>query len=152
MRITSWRVTAAKFADRAFDGEGARLAGGRWNSPGRRAVYTSATTSLALLETLVHADLGLLPFYVAIPVSFEARLVTTLKADDLPPDWRALPIPVEVQRIGSDWLDSGRSCVLQIPSVVVPHESNYLLNPAHPDFAALAIGEPIRLDTDPRLG
>jgi RES domain-containing protein len=148
---TAWRVTAAKFADRAFSGEGARLAGGRWNSPGRRVVYTSATTSLALLETLVHADLALHPHYVAIPVSFDSALVTRPPRDDLPATWRALPIPVEVQRIGDDWLESGRSSVLEVPSVIVPHESNFILDPTHPDFESVAIGQPIRLDTDPRL-
>jgi RES domain-containing protein len=44
-----------------------------------------------------------------------------------------------------------RSCVLEVPSVIVPHESNFILNPGHPDFALLEIGEPIDLDIDQRL-
>jgi len=151
LRITSWRVTAAKHAETAFDGEGARRWGGRWNSRGRAAVYTSATTSLALLETLVHADLGLLPFYATIPVSFDAELLTRFEVEGLPGRWRALPIPGEAQALGDRWLESQASCVLEVPSVVVPHESNFVLNPGHPDFGSLEIGDPIMLETDPRL-
>lgn len=151
MRITSWRVTAAKHAATAFDGEGARRWGGRWNSRGRVAVYTSATSSLALLETLVHADLGLLPYYVAIPVSFDLKLVTRVGLEELPARWRALPIPGEAQALGDRWLDSQASCVLEVPSVIVPHESNYVLNCGHPDFGSLEIGNAVSLAIDPRL-
>ena len=151
MRITSWRVTAAKHAATAFDGEGARLWGGRWNSRGRAAVYTSATTSLALLETLVHADLRLLPFYVAIPVSFDVELLTRVGVEDLPARWQALPIPGEARALGDRWLESQASCVLEVPSVIVPHESNFVLNPGHPDFGSLEIGKAVSLAIDPRL-
>ena len=151
MRFTSWRVTAAKHAATAFDGEGARRWGGRWNSRGRAAVYTSATTSLALLETLVHADLGLLPFYVAIPVSFDGKLLTRVGVEDLPTFWQALPIPGEAQALGDRWLESQASCVLEVPSVIVPHESNFVLNPGHPDFGSLEIGKVVSLAIDPRL-
>ena len=47
----------AKAAFTALDGEGARLFGGRWNSPGRPMIYTAASPSLAVLEVLVHLDL-----------------------------------------------------------------------------------------------
>ena len=56
--MTSWRVVRENFATRAFDGEGARVWGGRWHSAGRAVVYTSATTSLGLLEKMVHTDEG----------------------------------------------------------------------------------------------
>ena len=151
MTITSWRVVSERFASRAFEGEGARRAGGRWNGAGRAAVYTAATTSLGLLETLVHADLSLLPFYLAIPVTFNAGLVETVDLGELHSNWNSVPAPRRLQRMGDDWLIAGRSCILEVPSVIVPHESNFILNPLHPDFRSLEIGEPIALETDPRL-
>ncbi len=150
--MIAWRVVKHRFADNAFDGQGARHFGGRWHSVGRAAVYTSATTSLALLETLVHADFRLLPSYITIPVTFEADLVERVDPGGLPPNWRSYPAPYELQRIGDDWVELQRSCVLEVPSVIVPHESNFILNPNHPAMNSLEIGSPIRLDTDPRSG
>jgi len=152
LTVTAWRVVKHQFAESAFDGEGARIFGGRWHSVGREVVYTSATTSLALLETLVHADLGLLSFYVTIPVTFDASLVETADPGRLPPNWRSSPAPYELQQIGDDWVASQRSCVLEVPSVIVPHESNFILNPRHRDMPSIEIGSPLTLVTDPRLG
>jgi RES domain-containing protein len=140
------------FTTRAFDGEGARVWGGRWNSAGSAVVYTSATTSLGLLEKLVHTEEGLPPIYVTIPVAFGAGSVETMDRVKLPADWRSLPAPFSLKRIGDEWVRSMRSCILEVPSAIVPHESNFLLNPEHPDFASLEIGEPINLDIDKRLG
>ena len=152
MTVTAWRVVKHQFAGTAFDGQGARLFGGRWHSVGRAAVYTSATTSLALLETLVHAELRMLPSYITIPVTFEDDLVERVDPGGLPESWRSYPAPYELQQIGDDWVASQRSCVLEVPSVIVPHESNFILNPKHPAMGSIEIGSPITLDTDPRLG
>jgi RES domain-containing protein len=151
LTITSWRVVKKRFAETAFDGEGARRFGGRWNSAGHAMVYTAGTTSLAVLEILVHSDAGLLPYYATIPVSFGSDVVDVVEPDLLPAGWRTHPSPFALKKIGDDWIDSKRSCVLRVPSAVVPHEWNYLLNPAHPDFASVEIGEPIALETDVRL-
>ncbi|MEJ2581558.1 MAG: RES domain-containing protein [Acidobacteriota bacterium] len=149
--MTSWRVVRGEFAARAFDGEGARVWGGRWNSPGHAIVYTSATTSLGLLEKMVHADLGLPPLYITVSVTFDAGLVETVELEVLPDDWRSLPAPFTLKQIGDEWADSNRSCILEVPSVIVPHESNFILNPQHEDFTSIQIGEPIDLDIDQRL-
>ena len=148
---TSWRVVKQEFAAQAFDGEGARISGGRWNSAGRAVVYTSATTSLGLLEKLVHTDAGLIPFYITIPVTFDAGLAQVIEPGVLSWNWRSLPAPYELQRIGDEWVDSMQSCILEVPSVIVPHESNFILNPKHTDFSSLEIGEPIALNMDQRL-
>jgi RES domain-containing protein len=148
---TSWRLVDQQFASTAFDGEGARLFGGRWSSVGRAAVYTAATTSLALLETLVHTEVGLKPWYLALSVSFDADLVEKIEPARLPAGWQSSPAPYALQQIGDEWLDSKRSCILEVPSVIVPHESNFVLNPIHPDFGSLEIGDPIGLEMDLRL-
>ncbi len=151
MTVIAWRVVKNRYVESAFDGEGARRFGGRWHSAGRSVVYTSATTSLALLEMLVHADLRMLPFYVTIPITFDAAMVERLDQERLPPTWRSFPAPYDLQQIGDEWVESQRSCILEIPSVIVPHESNFIVNPGHPGIRSIEIGSPVGLDIDPRM-
>jgi RES domain-containing protein len=136
-----WRVVKRKHAATAFDGKAAQRFGGRWNSPGRRAVYASASKSLALLEILVHLDVGRpLPRLVTFAFDVEDRLIERLPAAQLPRYWRTsrgLPI---TQRIGDEWLASRRALALAVPSAIVPEESNYLLNPAHRAFGRMKFG------------
>jgi RES domain-containing protein len=133
-----------------FDGEGARKAGGRWNRPGLRLVYTAQSESLALLEILVHLIERQMPTsHVCVPAEIPDELVERLPDADLPADWRA--DPVSTASIGSTWCDSGKLPVLSVPSVVVPRERNYLIKPSHPSFAAIAISEPVSAEFDPRF-
>ncbi len=156
-RITAWRITQARYVEAratggAMSGEGARRYGGRWNNRGTAVAYTAGTRSLALLEILVHTEsTHLLGRYVLIPVTFDAHLVETLEADTLPDDWRSHPAPASTQTLGDAWAREQRTAVLRVPSVILPAEPNYLINPLHGDFGALAIGEPERLDVDQRL-
>lgn len=151
-RITAWRITQARYADDAFSGEGARRYGGRWNSRGTAIAYAAGSRSLALLEILVHLDsAALLRRYVLVPIRFDAQHVERLDAATLPPDWRAHPAPTSTQTLGDAWAAAARSPVLQVPSVIVPNEPNYLINPHHPAFASLEIGAVEALDVDDRL-
>jgi RES domain-containing protein len=147
----AWRIVKKSRAATAFDGEGAWLFGGRWNSPGARIVYTSATLSLAALETLVHLNPAVTFKYVAIPVEFDDALVECVPVEDLPADWTEEPPPPSAQHIGDQWARESRSAVLQIPSVIVPSEINYLLNPSHPDFHKIAIEKAMPFAFDRRL-
>jgi RES domain-containing protein len=147
----AWRIVKEKYAASAFDGEGASRTGGRWNSRGTWLVYTSATQSLAALETLVHLNPPLLFRYVAIPLHFDEKLVETLDPRTLPENWREEPAPPATRILGDDWVDESRSAILEVPSVVVPTESNYLLNPAHRDFRKIKIGNSVPFAFDPRL-
>ena len=146
-----WRLVTARFADTALSGEGARRYGGRWNRKGVSVVYTSGTLSLAMLEMLVQ-DQPLRARYTTIPVDMPTGLeIERLDIDQLPADWQD-PAALEVlRRIGSDWTVGLSSAVLAVPSAVIPVETNYLLNPKHPDFAQITIGEPRELITDLRL-
>ena len=149
MKLQAWRIVKEKHAATAFSGEGARLYGGRWNSAGVGLVYTSGTQALAALESLVHLNPPVIFKYAAIPVEFDAALVE--KAPALPADWADQPAPPSTQAIGDLWAKEARSAVLQLPSVIIPGESNYLLNPAHPDFKKISIGKPAAFAFDPRL-
>lgn len=151
MRLRAFRVVKKRWAKAAFDGEGARHWGGRWNSPGRPAVYCAGHVSLAILEVVVHSDLALAPHYVVIPLELDEALVESLDTSRLPSSWRWHPAPAAVVALGDEWLREMRSAVLRVPSVVVPSESNFILNPLHPGFRKVEIGKPEVLEVDARL-
>ena len=148
----AWRLVHRKYVHSAFSGEGARLAGGRWNSEGQSVVYTAGSLSLALLEIIVHLEFKeALKFYKAIPVGIPESLLQTIDPDKLPDSWSASPPQSCTQFIGNCWMEQHASAVLKVPSAIVPNESNYLLNPAHPEFDRIKIGSPIDLPVDPRV-
>jgi RES domain-containing protein len=78
-------------------------------------------------------------------------MIERLERSRLPDGWRTYPAPSDLQRIGDEWVWSQRSALLEVPSVIVVRESNYLLNPAHPDFSSVVIGEPEPFTFDVRL-
>jgi RES domain-containing protein len=147
-----WRIVKSARTATAFDGEGARLYGGRWNSPDTPMVYTAQNQSLAALELLVHLSAAqLLLSYSSIPVDFDLAWVEVVDPGALPSDWRAYPPPTALQELGDRWIAEQRSAVLQVPSALIPAELNFLLNPNHPDFAQVTIGPPTPFQFDPRL-
>jgi len=151
--IRAYRILKRKFVDAAFSGEGARLYGGRWNSPGVAVVYTSSVISLAILEWRCHLTQWPAPPSVLIEIEFDASLVWT--PSRLPANWWLYPFPMANAAVGDHWVRSGRSAVLKLPSATVPRdheEYNYLLNPAHPDFGRIRMGRPRAFRMDPRLG
>ena len=145
-----WRL--ARLAHVKLDGEGARLAGGRWNSRGYPAVYTSSRLSLAALELLVHTDVPLVPpDLVACEIDIPDTLDTeAVELADLPRDWR-LPGHPSCRAIGDRWLDGGRTAVLRVPSAVVPEEWNYIINPAHRAAKTIEIVQRRKFAFDLRL-
>lgn len=150
--IKAWRIVKRRHAETAFDGEGARVYGGRWNGPGIAVVYTAETRALATLVVLAGLrSVSALEPYVLIPVTFEIEIVEVLDTATLPRRWRESPPTHDVQAVGDQWVRDGRSAVLTVPSVVIPEEFNYLLNPAHDDFQDIQIGKPTELQIDARL-
>ncbi len=150
MMLTGHRLVRRQLGKSAFSGEGARRWGGRWNSAGVGIVYLSSTLSLASLEFLVHfAAREDLPELVSFSVRFAEELVRSVAG--LPADWRAVPPPESTQAIGDAWVRGGSSAVWRVPSVIIPSEFNYVINPEHPDFRKIAIGPPEPFSIDPRL-
>ncbi len=146
-----WRMLTARFAKTAFSGEGARLYGGRWNRKGVPMIYTAGSQSLAVLEMLVQ-DEPLRARYVMIPATLPKNLkIDRVGIGQLPADWRTAEAREQLQGIGTTWAASGSSSVLAVPSAVIPSETNYLLNPLHPAFARIEIGDAELFITDPRL-
>lgn len=144
MIFTAWRLDKAKHAKKTFTGEGARRVSGPWNHQGVPVIYVSDSLALSILEKFVHlgfdgAHMKFVFFSVEIP---DSVTVKKLKAEDLPHDWRAEPPKDSTKNIGSMWVKAADTAVLQVPSVLVPGNWNYLLNPAHHDFKKISINGP----------
>lgn len=147
----AWRLVKERHASEAFTGEGARVYGGRWNKSGTPMVYVSGSLSLAALELFVHLGTGDSRIRF---VYFKVETPEKAKIDDLsnlPRDWRKEPPPVSTQLMGTEWAEKRTSAILRIPSVVIPIENNFALNPLHPDFQTLKITGPWPFDFDPRM-
>lgn len=130
-----FRLVKARYADQAFDGEGAKLGGGRWNSKGVAVVYAADSIALATLELLIHLHSHeILNSYHLFRIDIGEPDLLLLDARDLPADWRADPPPSSTAQIGDGWVASGQSLALAVPSVVIPAQRNILINPAHRDF------------------
>lgn len=149
----AFRLCKTKFLASAFSGEGARLNGGRWNSPGLAVVYTSSSLSLATLEVLVHLEdpEAFARLFSWVSVEIPDDLVERVDPARLPASWLADETNASSQSVGDAWLRSMRTAAFAVPSVVTPGEWNYLLNPAHPRFPEIQIGEARPFQPDPRL-
>lgn len=136
-----FRITQEKFVN-DLSGNGARLFGGRWNSEGYYALYTSGTRSLALLEVLAHTPAKMLDSknYQLITLSVpdnEVKFRTELGM--LPHGWDAPDTRPVTRRIGDQFLKDKKHLLLAVPSVILPEELNYVLNPLHADMKKLKI-------------
>jgi RES domain-containing protein len=149
--VRVWRISSRRH--RRFDGEGARLYGGRWNHAGTSVVYTSGSLSLAALELFVHVDTDLAPSgLIATPADIPDNVkIESINAGKLPKNWRAYPAPEALKDISAHWLERVATAVLAVPSAVIPSERNYLLNPKHQDFSRIRIENPIPFEFDPRM-
>jgi RES domain-containing protein len=151
--VTVWRLCSATYADTAYDGEGAKLYGGRWSPVGVPLAYAAESRALAVLEVLANADdparLTRLA-WVLVPAEIDSALIE--RPSRYPETWAYFPHALASQVFGSTWVEQRRSVALRVPSAVVPGEFNYLLNPAHPAFKEVKIGKALSFDFDPRFG
>ena len=142
--IDAWRLAAPEHAGTVEDmlsGVGALRFGGRWNSPGRRAVYVGGSLALASMELLVHLRVAdILRTYRRLLVRIPERLILVVDEPGLPRGWATPGLHPVTQEIGNRWLDSRESAALRVPSAVVAGEANHVLNPLHPDFAEIGTG------------
>jgi len=145
-----WRIADGRFDP--FSPMGALLLGGRWNSPGVPVLYASLTFAGAMLEVLAHTGNGRIPrTQVSVRIELPAdALIEKWSATRLPAGW-AGPDLVPARSVGDEWLRSQRSLGLIVPSVVAQHESNVLINPAHPSFGEVRHQAPEPVVWDRRL-
>ncbi|MDP4528270.1 RES domain-containing protein [Alkalimonas delamerensis] len=148
-----YRLVHQKWAAQAFDGEGARLYGGRWNSKGKACIYTAGSEALAMLEVLVHLNNRVaLKQFRLFQLQLPDDALLSLSPQHLPANWQMQPASAGTANIGDSWLQEQASLALAVPSVLAPREHNILLNPSHPDYSA-CLDNRIELDfmPDPRL-
>lgn len=154
MSVALWRIAAVtlKYTADDLSGAGAKASGGRWNSVGMAVVYCSQSIALALHETVVHLRTGGLPlnrYLVRIEVPdaiWQARQALA----PAPVGWDAQPHGSPSVLAGDNWLKARSSALLTVPSVIVPEESNVLINPDHPDAASIRATMVRRWAYDPR--
>jgi RES domain-containing protein len=141
-----WRVSR----HRDLSGAGGLRAPARWHEQGSRVVYLADTPAGALLESCVHTSAGdVPPNYTLLAVLVPDVSTEVVDVSKLPSNWAD---NLEVTReIGSAWLRSHRSALLQVPSALVPATFNYLLNPLHADAKRLRIQSVYAYPFDPRI-
>lgn len=149
MRV--YRLCRAAY--RELDGEGARLYGGRWNSPGRPVVYASTSLALAALEYLIHVDptdvpADLVALTIHVPDDAAAERVVAV---DLPAGWEQVAEPQACKDAGDAWLEAARTLVLRVPSAPIPEEENVLLNVRHAAAGRVRVVAERAFFFDPRL-
>ncbi len=152
MMTRVWRISHRDYGKTAFTGKGAKLFGGRFNSPELAAIYTSGALSLSLLELLVQIEdreylNNCVQFHAEIPDQFIYKPL----AEELPDGWNKIPYGRSSQKFGDEWIHESSYAVLRIPSVVVPVEYNYIINPNHPDFTKIELSDGSNVSLDPRL-
>ena len=145
-----YRITNEKYKD-DVSGNGAAMFGSRWNSKGRRLLYTSQFISLCILESLVHLKRKEIPptqylLHIELPDSKEIAEISYQKIKG---NWQQ---EFEyTQWIGDQFIQNNQALVLKVPSAIVFQENNFLLNPLHPDFKKVKIISSELLELDKRL-
>jgi len=146
-----WRLYRSRYGP-GLDGTGGLMASGRWHARGEPVVYFGGSAAIVVLERLAHIDPDLLPDDLEIACFEVSEAIAEIKAEEIAP----LPVAwiqdeTVTRRIGSLWRKQGASCLLTVPSAILPEESNFLLNPQHPDAARLRLVRSRRFHFDPRL-
>lgn len=144
-----YRIVHKKYADTLFAGGLA----GRWNSEGKKVLYTAESVSLAYLETLhqrrglgFNDDFRIMVIYIPSDASLQ-----DITSSQLPRDWRNFRNYEACQRLGNDWFDRSEHLCLRVPSAVVPENRNVVINTLHPDYAEVKLIEALNFTPDERL-
>ena len=149
--IRVYRIVRGPYSKTAFHGEGAYRFGGRWSSLGTRIAYTAEHVSLAMIEYFVHIEASDAPKDLVVVAAdipdHVSRVVMTPQR--LPRNWRQVPAPPGLAAIGDSFAAERKSAVLVLPSALAPSESNWLINPLHPEFAKIKVrpAEPFHYDS-----
>jgi len=137
---------------RDLTGIGAKSVGGRWNFKGVAVLYASSSVSLSVLECLAHFPAAFAPKDMAIAtISIPDTAITEVKLNALPDNWREVPSPRMLKELAYQWIKSQESLVLKVPSIIVPQEFNYIINPFHKDFEKVILEDVSPFSFDNRV-
>jgi RES domain-containing protein len=147
-----YRIQRKAYSKKPLDGEGAYLFGGRWSSPGTRLAYTAEHLSLAMIEYFIHLDPADAPPDLVVSTAEVPDSVGRIEPPlPLPARWRRCPAPPELASIGDVFVREAKAAILVVPSALAPAESNWLINPRHPDFAKIKLHPPEPFEYDSRF-
>ncbi|MGM0943958.1 MAG: RES family NAD+ phosphorylase [Bacteroidota bacterium] len=137
----------------ALSGKGAALSGNRWNSKGTEIIYSADSRALAMAEVAVHLSLSILPKdYAMVEIDIPDSIsIASLSVEKLPENWNGFPHLLDTQLVGDDFVSEQKSCVLKVPSAVVPGDFNFLINLFHPEFSQIQIVDQEDFPFDRRL-
>jgi RES domain-containing protein len=126
---------------------------GRWNSDGKKVIYTAGSIALAFLENMIRRqgvgfNSDFKTMIIEIPDGLE---IETIEPEDLPDGWREFTDYSKCQLIGNEWYDKGERVVLKVPSAVLPEESNYVVNATLADFKKIHLIDTVELVPDERI-
>ena len=123
-----YRLSKTQYA-KDLNGTGAKLFGGRWNQIDTPCIYTAESRSLAILEYSVNVNVDFIPRALSICIfEIDESHIKEIKIKDLPGDWKETPATFSTKEFGTKLLEKGTP-ILKIPSIVIPEEFNYILNP-----------------------
>ncbi|MEK6656922.1 MAG: RES family NAD+ phosphorylase [Nitrospirota bacterium] len=146
-----YRLIWAEHIKKILAGSGAR---NRWSLEGTIVVYTAESRALACVEYLVHVPVAIIPknlkiATIEIPDDILPKEITI---SALPKNWRSYnPPPLELAELGTKWAKSEETLLLRVPSAVVEHEYNIIINPSHPDIKSIAVKQVEDFIYDERL-
>ena len=148
-----FRVAHEKYAEDMFSGKGGLRAAGRWSSRGHLVTYAADSLALSVLEVLARAGtFSRLHHMVYATAQLDERAITRATLEDLPKGWARLPPGRPSRDYGDRWLERSRSVALEVPSVLMPHSYNFVINPAHADVGdMLQAIDVFPLELDARL-
>ena len=138
--MKAYRLSRKKYSHKLL-GKGAAKCGNRWNSKGIEIVYCADSRALAMAEVAVHLTVATLPGdYMMLEIHIPETIpIELIEEHDLPDEWNIFPHSVSTQKIGDNFIDSLKACVLKVPSAVVKGDFNYLINTSHSDFTEIKI-------------
>ena len=145
-----YRISKCRYIN-DLSGQGAASFPGRLNGKGMHVLYTAATPSLALLESVVHISNIPALGYCMITLDVPDVKMLEVSVNDLPEDWNTNPPAARLKEIGNAFLREGTFLALKIPSAIIPEEFNILFNPNHREFNQVKVLSNRSLSFDERL-
>lgn len=149
-----YRITRKRYEQSVLSGEGGLRVASRWNFKGDAISYTSASRALSLLEMLVHMDMedmrsmNLIICEINVPDSLK---VQKIPSKSLPEGWNKTPFNQGPQAYWHEFIEKKKAAVLRVPSIIIPEEWNYLIDPNHPDAKKIKVSSCSALSLDARF-
>ncbi len=144
-----YRIVHKKYANELFAGGLA----GRWNSEGKKVLYTGESVSLAYLETMhyrkgfgFNADFRIMVIRLPSKASF-----LEVNTSGPPGNWRDFRHYQECRKIGDEWSDQAEHLCLKVPSAVVPENYNIVINTLHRGYQEVELIDTLDFIPDERL-